>query len=140
VVLIFVLIIIGLFAFQYLQKEDWNHYLNDYWEFEISYPSHLDLNITIDVPEENMFGLILGEFRMTILDSDMEGQVKLYLIEGTEKEVTVGGVPGIFFHKEDMSGEKEYITQTLIKKGPVIYVFVGEGKEFQEILSTFQFK
>jgi hypothetical protein len=145
--LLVVILLLGFFVFQGARKKsleikekDWLEYSNNDWGFTIEYPPGMDLEITADDLENNIFGLSLGEYRMGIYDSGMEDHVKLYLLEETVKEIEVSGFPAVSFHKDDMKGEKDYVPHVLVKRGPVIYVFVGEGDEFNEILSTFKFQ
>ena len=122
---------------------DWNLYQNKNWGFELKHPNEFQPEVSIDFRGGDMFGMSIENektiFRMGIHDEGMESHIKLYIIENSEKEITVDGYSGLFFKKEDMSGFSDYIPHTIVKRGSVIYVFIGEGEVFDNILSTFRF-
>lgn len=150
----------GIFTWQYfgLPKEEvkppevkvedetinWMTYRNEEYGVELKYPKGLEVQESEREINGKLlnFNLYSGKeriFHLGTTDLGMEGHIRLYMIEGSEREVLVGGVKGSYFKIKDMKGEVEYIPHTLVKKYGRLYVFIGEGKVFDQILSTFQF-
>lgn len=124
------------------ETAEWQTYKDEEYGFEIKYLKDLTPEVKTNIPADNIFSLYFGDgkiFRMGIYDTSMEGQIRLYTTEGTEEKILIDNIEGIQFHKADMKGEVAYIPQTLVKNGGKLYLFIGEGETFNQMLSTFRF-
>ena len=126
-----------------LGKGLWKTYKNEKHNIELKYPKNLEIQESKVTTNGIMlnFNLYNGQnrvFHLGTADLGMEGHMRLYTIEGTEKEVLVNGIKASQFKITNQKAGFP-IQQTIIKKYDKLYVLVGEGEVFDEILSTVKF-
>lgn len=130
----------------------WKTFKEDRLGFEFHYPESIKnikgvafssgyfLNIDLNgLTEDTIIPLQTNEFDMTIKKYDKKDidNFRKGLVENSEKQISIDGLSGTQFKAMEIS---PYISQIAIfEKNNKIYVFKGEGKFFDAILSTFKF-
>ncbi|MBD3330158.1 hypothetical protein GF354_01350 [Candidatus Peregrinibacteria bacterium] len=89
------------------------------------------INVDVMDGDESIFGV-------STFSTDMEGFITQYLIEGSRTDTVVSGKVGYSYKVESMKDGSE-IPEILVYDDDRIFVFYGEGEEFEEILTSFEF-
>jgi hypothetical protein len=156
IIVVVVLLAGGVFAWlqfmrpagEVAQNVDWKTYRNEEWGFEIGYPGNLSPKVAPNIHDDPWFNVRFTDNNWHVAvgifggEEDMEGHVRLYTIENTEREILIDNVVGSQFYVMNRLEGAPDILHALVRNRGRLYVFTsfrGQEELFNQMLGTFRF-